>query len=181
MTRKFSLIMPRQTFLAVVSIVWSILVFGCGPGRQASNFPPGKSETVAPPRTKPDPNATVPISFEDLDLFEAMGPGEKFEDWMLTQRVRDLDGRKVRITGFMFGGGFQLHDMKTFILLREKECPYGSDGQAYHAIEVELEGKLRTSYTTAPVTLEGKLSVRPFNGPDGKTWSLYHLAATKID
>src|SRR3954454_20815032 len=78
---------------------------------------------------KPDPNAIYAISYEDLDL--RMQPDTLFEDWMLTQRVRDLDGKRVRLTGFMLPG-FDSHRIKHFMMLREKECPYGVGGQAHH-------------------------------------------------
>ena len=100
---------------------------------------------------------------------------------MITSRVEALAGRQVRIQGYMFGGLLQTSGVREFPLLREKDCPFGQGGQPHHAINVELAGELRTSYTPEPVTVEGTFHVRPWTGPNGKTWSLYHMEVTKIE
>jgi hypothetical protein len=126
--------------------------------------------------TPQESEEVIAITYEDLEL--PMEPDAVFQEWMLTQRVRDLDGRQVRITGFMCAGSiFTRRDIKNFVLLREQECPYGAGGEAHHAIEVVLQGGATTSYTTGPLTVEGRLSVKPFTGPNGKTWAMYHLQA----
>jgi hypothetical protein len=132
-----------------------------------------ESESSATPVTvlKPDPNAVRAISFEDLDL--PMEPDTLFQDWMLTQRVRDLDGKRVRITGFMLPT-YESRGIRQFIMLREKECPYGPGGQAHHVIAVTLQ-KASARYTEKPITVEGVLSVSPFTGENDKTWAVYAL------
>ena len=126
---------------------------------------------TAPAET--NPTAVRPISYDDLDL-----PMEKdtlFQDWMLTQRVRDLDGKRVRIKGFMCGAvQYTSSSIKQFIMLREKECPYGPGGQAHHVIAVTLQ-KASARYTEDAMTVEGVLSVRPFTGDNDKTWAVYAL------
>ncbi len=113
-----------------------ILFVGCTPTVSAPQITLPVDEQVAE-KPKPDPNAVEPITYEDLDL--PMEPDSVFQDWMLTQRVRDLDGRRVRISGYMFAGSlFTTGSVKQFFMLREQECPFGPGGQAHHAIEVEL-------------------------------------------
>jgi hypothetical protein len=126
-------------------------------------------------QTADDP---LPITWQDLDI--PLEPDSVYESWMLTTRARAVTERYVRITGFMYGGIAVRDGIREFPLLRENECPFGAGGQAHHAVQVNLQGKLRTHFTTEPVTVEGYLSVDPFNGPNGKTWSLYHLEGTKI-
>lgn len=159
---------------------------GESPGQQAAARPspqaaePAKPAQVSKPAKPTKPADPLPITFEDLDI--GMEPDSVYEPWMLTTRVKSLAGQRVRITGFMSAAILQGGDtIRTFPLLREKECPFGPGGQAHHAIEVELQGKLRTNFRTGPVTVEGVLAVRPWNGPNGKTWSLYHLEGTKIE
>ena len=120
---------------------------------------------------KPEPAAVLPISYDDLDL--PMEPDAVFQDWMLTQRVRDLEGKRVRITGFMLPG-YDSQKVKQFVMLREKECPYGPGGQAHHVIAVSLK-KASARYTENTITVEGVLSVRPFTGYNDKTWAVYAL------
>ncbi|ADB15662.1 hypothetical protein Psta_0978 [Pirellula staleyi DSM 6068] len=135
--------------------------------------------TEAPPQQSTDPQEPVAITFEELDL--GMEPDSVYQPWMMTQRVESLAGRRVRITGFMSGALLQLNNVKEFPLMREQECPFGVGGQAHHVIMVELTGKLRTSYKTGPVTVEGIFSIKPFTGPNGKTWALYHLAGERVE
>ena len=163
-------------FLLVASLS---LLSGCL--SPVTPLPIQQSKTELTPSTarQRDVNTVVPITYEDLDL--PMEPDSVFADWMLTQRVRDLDGTRVRIGGFMCAGSiFTQRNIKNFMLLREKECPYGPGGEAHHVIAVELK-EVVTHYTTDLVTLEGILRVRPFTGPNGKTWAVYHLEASVVE
>jgi hypothetical protein len=159
-------------------ILAAILLSGC----LAATAPPLPASTADddPPVTlvKADPVAPLAISYEDLDL--PMEPDTLFQDWMLTQRVRDLDGKRVRITGFMCGGvQYTANNIRQFMMLREKECPYGPGGQAHHAVAVTLT-KGTTRFTTDALTVEGTLSVAPFTGYNGKTWAVYAIDNASI-
>lgn len=150
----------------------------------ARGIPPHAKEAapvaVAVPVTAVEADGLKKITFEDLDI--GMQPDSVYEPWMLTAHVQSLVGQRVRITGFMSAAILQAgSQIRTFPLLREQECPFGPGGQAHHVIEVELQDKLRTSFRTGPVTVEGVLTVRPWIGPNGKTWSLYHLEGTKVE
>ncbi len=126
----------------------------------------------------PQPPATEPIAWEVLDI--GMEPDSVYQSWMLTHPIKVLQGKPVRIKGFMHGAVFQRNNIRTFHLMREKECPFGPGGQAHHAIEVELQGRLRTSYTTDELTVEGLFSVVPVQGENGNTWSLYRIEGTSV-
>jgi hypothetical protein len=117
------------------------------------------------------------ISYDDLDI--PLPADSVFHDWMLTQRVRDLDGRTIRIKGYIHAGSVFATEFEQFILVRDSDCPFGAGGHAHHAIHVQL-GAFRTRYTTRSVTVEGRLSVKPFTGENGNTWSVYHIAATSV-
>ena len=60
-------------------------------------------------------------------------------------------------------------------------CQFGKGAPAWHVIMIELEGKLRTEYKSGAITVEGTLHVKPYNGPDGKTWAVYFLEGTKVE
>jgi len=124
------------------------------------------------------PDQPIEITWDDLNL--PLSADSTYESWMLTSRAKAVVDHYVRISGYMYAGIAQKDAIRTFPLLRDKDCPFGPGGHAHHAIEVNLQGKLRTKYTDAPVTIEGFLTVAPFNGTDGKTWSVYHLEGTKI-
>ncbi|MCU0879340.1 MAG: hypothetical protein MUF06_16275 [Pirellulaceae bacterium] len=155
---------------------------GCG-----SRTPSSRSADVAPQPANEQPAATeLPdtaglrtVTWEELDL--GMEPDSVYQPWMMKTSVAELVGKPIRITGFMCGAIFQKENVRNFPLLRERECPFGVGGQAHHVIEVDLPQDLRTSFTTEPVTIEGTFSVRPWTGPNGKTWSLYHVKGTKVE
>jgi hypothetical protein len=119
------------------------------------------------------------VTWEQLDL--GMEPNSVYQPWMMKTSVAELEGQPIKITGFMGGAIFQKENVRNFPLMRERECPFGVGGQAHHVIEVDLPHALRTSFTTEPVTIEGTFSVRPWTGPNGKTWSLYHVEGTTVE
>ena len=143
---------------------------------EASNIPATNEPITLEKLSEKEP---IPLTWEELEI--PLPSEASLEDWMLTSRVKQLSGKRVRLAGFMSGTIFQLSNIKEFPLLREVECPFGKGGQAYHAVMVELDGKLRTSYTTRSLLVEGTFSIRPYQGPDGKTWAVYHLLGTKVE
>jgi hypothetical protein len=119
------------------------------------------------------------LKWEELDL--PLGAAEKFEPWMLNTAVKALDGRTVRITGYMYGDVFQPTNIREFKLVRHVDCKFGAVGHPAHLIFIDLGGTLRTAFTTEPITVQGTFHIRPFTGPDGRTWALYHMDVTKIE
>lgn len=114
------------------------------------------------------------ITFEDLNL--GMQADMVFRDFLLTDRARELDGRKVRLIGYMDGGISQSKGIKEFILLRNTECKFGAGGQADHLVRVLLVEGVTINYTQDAVQVDGVLRINPFNGADGNTWSVFDLA-----
>lgn len=121
---------------------------------------------------------TLEITFEDINLH--LQPDIVFRPWMLTDRARELDGRRVRISGYMLPDIQQNH-IRQFVLLRNRECKFGPGGQADHLINVNLVEGITTSYRDQPVVVEGVLKIQPFQGPDGNTWSIYDMLGDKVD
>jgi hypothetical protein len=158
------------------------------PAAAASTSQDDEAEASAsrPERTeKPDelPSSStdaqpVPITFDDLKL--ELEPDSVYEPSMLTERVRELDGRRIRIRGFIFPSVFQQTGITSFPLIKNLECKFGPGGQAHHIILVEMVPDQSTSFTVRPIAVEGILSVRPWSGPDGNTWALYHLVGEKV-
>ncbi|MDX1948240.1 MAG: hypothetical protein SFU86_22810 [Pirellulaceae bacterium] len=158
-----------------------LVVTGCLPAANRPARPvaiPAKAP-VEPKSSQPVETSPISLTWEEIDL--GMEPDSVYQPWMRTARVRDLEGKTVRITGYMCGAIFQKANIREFPLMRELECPFGPGGQAHHVIEVQLQGNLRTNFTTEPVTATGIFSIRPYTGPNGKTWSLYHLEATEVE
>ncbi len=169
---------------------------GCfAPTASSSNQPivpdsPAKVESDPLPAVEPDKKTPEPppvkagppvvMTFEDLDI--GMEPDSVFEDWMLTLKVKAKLNQRVRITGFMCGAILQSRNIAEIPLLREKECPYGLGGQAHHVVQLHMRATDLLEFTVQPITVEGNLTLKPFTGPNGKTWSLYDLDdAVRVD
>ena len=168
----------RRTLLFLLATSLSLLGGCLSPVVPSPTIQQTKVEVTPPAARQRDVNAIVPITYEDLEL--PMEPDSVFADWMLTQRVRDLDGKRVRLTGFMCAGSvFNRSHVKQFMMLREKECPYGPGGQAHHAVAVSLPDT-SASFTINTITVEGVLAVKPFTGENGNTWSVYTLQGISV-
>jgi hypothetical protein len=102
-----------------------------------------------------------------------------FRDFMLSDRAQELDGKRVIITGYMHPGASQ-KGIKEFVLLRQKDCPFGAGGLADHVAQTVMRKGVTADFTTNPVKVEATLLVRPFHGPDGNTWSVYRLDDAQI-
>lgn len=171
--------------LCLLAMLPLAALVGCGPAavtvpekQVVSVSTPPKPVVPEKPPQPEIPKGPEDVTWERLDI--GMEPDSVFQPWMLTTSIKVLEGKPVRIKGWMNGAVFQRNNIRTFFLMREKECPFGPGGQAHHAIEVELAGKLRTSYTTDEITVEGTFSVVPMKGENGNTWSLYRISGTAV-
>lgn len=119
----------------------------------------------------------VAVTFDDLNL--NMQADIVYRPWMLTDRAKELDGRRIRVTGVMLGAGVsQQKNLKDFVLLKNKECKFGPGGQADHLLHVFYRGEKPANFTQSSIEIEGVLKINPYQGPDGNTWSVYDLDAT---
>jgi hypothetical protein len=101
-----------------------------------------------------------------------------YRPFLLNDRVKELDGQKVSIMGYIHGGA--TGKVKEFILLKNTECKFGPGGQADHLAQVFLAPGQTTKYQLDAIKVEGKLVVKPKQGPDGNTWSVYDLVEAKV-
>lgn len=135
--------------------------------------------TAARPASSADnTDEVVEVVFEDIEL--PIQEDIVFRPFMLTERTKSLDGRRVRINGYM------LPDSKTrgitnFVLLKNTECKFGPGGRADHLINVLMVEGVSTKFRDEPITVEGVFKIKPFQGPDGNTWSIYDLACERVE
>lgn len=119
------------------------------------------------------PGEAEKITFDDLNL--GMQADVVFRPFMVSDRVKELEGKRISIVGYMHGGQATQRGIKEFILLKNTQCKFGPGGQADHLATVILKPDASTAFTPSPVKVEGTLKVEPFQGPDGNTWSIYRL------
>ncbi len=146
----------------------------------AAPKPPGKpaADDSAPTRPKADREPTKPgdpekITFDDLIL--GMQADMVYRPFMLTDRAKELEGKRVRLTGEMYGSVTGSEKLKEFIILRNKECKYGAGGQADHVADVKMKEGQTTKFIGGTIRVEGTIRIRPLNGSDGNTKHIYVL------
>jgi len=113
----------------------------------------------------------IEISFEDVNL--GMPVGAAFRPFMLTDRAKSLNGKRVRIKGFVMASD-RIKGMKEFVLLRNTECKFGPGGQADHLLRVFMRKNETASYRSKPVSIEGILRLNVYPNPR-QTWSVFDL------
>jgi hypothetical protein len=153
------------------------------PPRPAASVPPANPPKAVnrPPRADrmpTRPGDAEKITFDDLNL--QMLANIVFRPFMVTDRVKELEGKRVSISGYMHGGAAGSSGIKKFVLLKNTECKFGKDGQADHLAMIYLKSGTTADYTRSDVKVEGTLKIEPFTGDDGNTWSIYNLEDAQI-
>jgi hypothetical protein len=121
----------------------------------------------------------VLITFDDLEL--KMEKDSVFDPSLLTDRVKELLDRRVRIRGFIYPSIMQQTGITEFPLVKNTQCKFGPGGIAHHLIRVEMQEGSSTSFTVRPIAVEGLLSLRPLKGYDDNTWAIYHMVGEKVE
>lgn len=113
------------------------------------------------------------ISFDDIKF--PMKKKATFKRSLLTKEIEDLDGRLIKIRGYILPS-FQQKGITRFVLVRDNmECCFGPGAALYDCIVVEMQTGTSTSFTVRPITVEGVFTVKEYKGPDGKHLAIYHL------
>ncbi len=114
------------------------------------------------PRVPPD--RVLRVSFDDLDLLKVLNmepvpvdAGEYLPDWM-----RELDGERIRIRGFMLPP-LRSTGLPGFKLARDNQiCCFGRDPKVYDLIPVFLRDGTTTDYiANRPFDVVGTFYIRP--------------------
>ena len=136
-----------------------------------------RSAAAADQPEKPAPKKRD-ITFDDILL--DMKKGDTFKTELLTDKVKKIEGKTVKIRGYILPG-FQQSGIKQFVLVRDNmQCCFGPGAALHDCILVEMLGDATTNFTVVPVSVEGKFTVNEVLGPDGKHLAIYHLDAKTV-
>jgi len=125
-----------------------------------------------------DPVKLRNITFDDIK-FE-MKKGAPFKRSLLTEKIRKLHGKPIKIRGYILPS-FQQRGIKQFVLVRDNmECCFGPGAALYDCILVQMEAGKSTSYTVRPVAVTGKFTIHELKGPDGKHLAIYRLLGREV-
>jgi hypothetical protein len=117
------------------------------------------------------PEGYTRISYQQLQPHED-SPGQ-----IMPPEVKELDGKKVFIKGYVYPGA-QQQGIKQFVLCRDNgECCFGGNPKLTDMILVNLVDPLRLTYSRRLQRLAGTFHVKPAQGTDGLGGVLYQLEA----
>lgn len=136
-------------------------------------------ETTADQSTLSEPS-TSEITFDDLK-FE-IAKGAKFERKLLSQKIESLNGKTVRLNGQILPASvYQRDGIKKFVFVysewRHCVSPLPS---LVDSVRVEMADDKSISFSTKPITIEGKFEIREWAIIDGRPRVVYHISATSV-
>jgi hypothetical protein len=147
-------------------------------GSKASQSSAGrKVELLVPNRTFRPEGDGVRVSYDDIDLLKVLNmdpvPADAaayFPAWL-----KSLDGRRIRIRGFMYPT-FQQTGVHAFGLARDNQiCCFGRNPKIYDVFDVVLRDGITTNYIpNRPFDVVGVFHIRP-EVEDGKLYRLYEM------
>lgn len=118
------------------------------------------------------------LTFDDIK-FDIEKDG-RFKRDMLTKKIEGLDGKPIKIRGYILPS-FQQKGIKQFVLVRDNmECCFGPGAALYDCILVEMAEGKSASFTVRPVSVEGKFEISEFVGPDGKHLAIYRMLGEEV-
>ena len=113
------------------------------------------------------------VTFDDVK-FE-IEKNEDFSRQILTDKINNFEGKRIRIRGYI-RPSFKQTGIEKFILVRDnQECCFGPGAMIYDCMIVGMKKGTATEFTTRPITVEGDFYLKEFEGPDGKLWAIYRL------
>ena len=165
-------------FLSLFAIV--VTVLGCGRAEQPA-APSTKIVAAAPAKQalaqvaarRPGATSTESaapssgertrdITFDDIKFKKSKK--EKFKRSMLSEKIEELAGKKVKIRGYIFPGGiFKQKGITKFVLVRDnQECCFGPGAAIFDCVIVRMKPGKSTDFSVRPITVEGRFSIREF-------------------
>jgi hypothetical protein len=128
------------------------------------------------------PEDALRISFDDLDLLKILKMDPVTNDCVgkMPSWLRDLNGKTVRIRGFM-KPGLVITGIPQFMLVRDTGlCCFGPKGKIYDMIATTLKPPTTTDYIELrPFDVVGRFRIELLE-EDGIIFGLYYLDDAKI-
>lgn len=119
------------------------------------------------------PESAQEVTFDDIKF--DMEKGGEFKRTFLTDKIRELDGKRIRIHGYILPT-FKQKGITQLVLVRDNmECCFGPGAALYDCIMVEMVEGRSVEFTTRPVAAEGVFTVEERKGFDGEIVAIYHL------
>lgn len=185
--------MSRQYATTIGLTIAALCAAGCDEFSSAQQSPsaPGAADpAVAAPldpeqASKPQPDAApaddrlLDKTFDDLKF--DIEPDAPFYRKMLTEEIEQLDGRRIKIRGYIFPTP-QRHGLKEFVLVRDNmECCFGPGAALYDCILIEMNPGRTASFSVRPVSVSGRFRIEEFPGPEGRPLAIFRIAGEEVE
>jgi hypothetical protein len=124
----------------------------------------------------PEVTSALQISFDDLKL--GLNREKPYESSLLTDKIRQLEGKTVRIRGFVHPAD-KSHGITYFVLVRD----HGIDliDSCSKCIVVDLVSPATLDFVNHAIDVEGVFSLREVKTPEGDVVAIYHLDGKKTE
>ncbi len=144
-----------------------------------SGVPSDDADTSASHKNQTSKTAkTQAISFDDIK-FE-MKTDDLFNRSMLTKKISDYDGKKIKIRGYILPS-FKQDGLTQFVLVRDNmECCFGPGAALYDCVMVQMQSGKSASFSVRPVTVEGNFKIDEWEDFDGVIRAIYHLDGDSV-
>ena len=118
-------------------------------------------------------------SFDDIK-FE-MEIDAPFDRSLLTPKVEELFGKRIRIRGYMYPT-LKRKGLTAFVLVRDNlECCFGPGAALFDCIRVLMHPDKTAEYSIRPIAVEGTFKFEEFTDMDGTTRAIYLLEEAAVD
>ncbi len=136
-----------------------------------------KVQLLVPNKTFRNEGESLRVSYDDIDLLKVLNMDPVLPDPQnyMPAWLKSLDGRRIRIRGFMYPT-FQQTGVHAFGLARDNQiCCFGRNPKIYDVFDVVLKEGTTTNYIpNRPFDVVGVFHIRP-EAEDGKLYRLYEM------
>jgi hypothetical protein len=145
--------------------------------QKAGSAAPRTVQLLVPNKTFRTEGEALRVSYDDIDLLKVlnMEPVPPDAANFMPGWLKALDGRRIRIRGFMYPT-FQQTGIHAFGLARDNQiCCFGRNPKIYDVFDVVLHEGTTTNYIpNRPFDVVGVFHIRP-EAEDGKLYRLYEM------
>lgn len=143
------------------------------PARAGEATASSDGAAATPAEDEPDDGKVKDITFDDLK-FE-IEKGAPFLREMLTEKIEKMQGKRIKIRGYMLPS-FQQKGIRQFVLVRDNmECCFGPGAALYDCVVIEMAPGKTTQFTVRPISVEGIFKIKELKGPDGKHLAIFEM------
>ena len=122
---------------------------------------------------------TVDTTFNDLK-FE-MEKTDPFKRSLLTPKIEELFGSRIKIRGYMYPT-LKRRGLTGFVLVRDNlECCFGPGAALFDCIRVQMHPDKTAEFSIRPITVEGVFKFEEFADVDGTTRAIYMLEQAAVE